>query len=106
MSYPNIPDEYFWNYIRGYFDSDGGVAKDLESVYFYSSTPEFLKELQDQLENRGISTTLDPPKANGVSTLRVLEDNDSKRNFYKNLYSDPSINLNRKKQIFDDYYHS
>ena len=104
LEFPSIPQDRFWDYIRGYFDSDGGVAKNVESVSFYSSSRSFLNRLQIEFYKREIDSTLDPPKSNNVSVLRIISGQMGKEQFYKNLYDGETLSLKRKKKRFEDKF--
>jgi len=67
LSFPNIPDLYFADFVRGYFDGDGSVAcgyynksdRSLKSpallVRFISGSRKFLEGLQGRLNGLGIN---------------------------------------------------
>ncbi len=51
----NIPDMYFFDYLRGVFDGDGwvGIQKNRLNCEFYSASPNFLPALRERCGNIG-----------------------------------------------------
>ena len=81
MKFPNIPDEFISDFIRGYFDGDGSIAlrKTKYNTYaqasFTSGSICFLNDLQKKLECLGITSHLykDGRNSNNSYYLRVIK---------------------------------
>ena len=112
MKMPFTPKKYFPDFLRGYFDGDGGVWIGLKnknqntetftlSTYFTSGSKEFLISLKDILTQYGmVGGSL-------VKKERGFDLKYSVRNsliLYKIMYNSKcSLFLNRKRVKFDKY---
>lgn len=114
MQLPIVPNEYFGDFIRGYFDGDGNVwsglinkhrktpTKILQAV-FTSGSHEYLKSLCETLQSKGIQGgSLYVPKKGNYARL-VLSSKDALK-LYKIMYNAPhKLFLKRKKIIFEQF---
>jgi intein-encoded DNA endonuclease-like protein len=81
---PNVPEEYFFDFLRGCLDGDGTVAmysKNTRTIRLHSSSKQFIYAINEKLLNFGISSRIVciPPYTH-KSTIqgRIIE--------YKNPY--------------------
>lgn len=104
--------DYFWSFVRGYFDGDGCIYlcskyrnKNYYAISITSGSYNFLKKLQLVFENFNIHSTLSRDKRkikNSCYYLKIYKQDDVKL-FYKLIYSDKSqFFLKRKREIFDN----
>jgi hypothetical protein len=116
LSIPNIPQKYFSDFVRGYFDGDGNVwvgyihkkrkIKTLSiQTVFTSCSKEFLEELRVRLEINKVKKGR-IRKGKG-SYYRLVYSVINSFNLYNFMYNDKSaknkLYLARKKIIFDKY---
>lgn len=112
ISFPNIPKKYLFDFIRGYFDGDGGVWVGLRnkknykkniiiSASFTSGCENFLISLKKILSEKGLLGGSLVNKERGFDLKYSI--NDSLK-LYKNMYnSNCSLFLGRKKGKFEKY---
>lgn len=109
MQFPDVPEEFLGDFIRGYFDGDGSIVlhHTLYNTYaqasFTSGSKDFLCELQKVLQRHGISSHLyiDGRETNSSHYLRVIKRSEIDKLFhfmYDNL-SDVGF-LNRKYEKY------
>lgn len=112
---PNVPDEFFADFVRGYFDGDGHVwvgwiHKERKTktyaiqTVFTSCSEKFLNTIKMRLENFGINNGRVRKEKRGYfrlvySILSSLKIHDF---MYNKLYSS-KLFLDRKKVIFERY---
>jgi len=109
----NIQTDLIKHFIRGVFDGDGGCTLTLKPkskiqkrVYIYSNGYLFITQLKNLLEQQGIQTTLMKTtyikggKENYIYKIQVRTS--SYNDFYNFLYENSIINLNRKKNLFEE----
>ena len=109
MSFPNIPNEYVKDFIRGYVDGDGGIdtTKGYKGDKIYIGPRlrilgnyEFLKELNE------ITKTIYPHKTNSIlkkgkeNVFIITYNFSTARNILKWLYEGSKIYLDRKYTKF------
>lgn len=119
LEFPNnniLPDKYLRDFIRGYFDGDGGVSY-TEGEYFNSArnkyykqynyrcyfcgNEQFLTKLKEVLNSNGISTS-DLKKDNRSQAVNIyIYGSDNIDKLQKYLYTDNCVNLSRK---FDKFF--
>ncbi len=112
MEFPSIPSHFFIDFLRGYFDGDGGVWFGLKnkkqikkkytlSSYFTSGSRKFLVSLKNNLQKYGILG------GSLVKKERGFELKYSVKNtliLYKIMYNDTCpLFLKRKKDRFEKY---
>ncbi len=114
MVYPEIPDQYFPDFVRGYFDGDGHVTTgiypkkgrptDIRLLLcgFTSGTKNFLERLWINLIKQGIVRGGTLYYSRGYRLNFSINDS---LGLYKFLYNgvDNGLYLARKKQVFEKY---
>lgn len=112
MSFPIVPNEYFSNFLRGYFDDDGGVwvgpknkrqniRKYVISTFFTSGNKDFLVVLAKLLKKRGIKGDCIVKKERGYDLKYSINDS---LILYKIMYNSRcSLFLVRKRERFEKY---
>ncbi len=98
-----IPDEYIFDFIRGYFDGDGCMYVNTNSKSYYgrfsiySNSPKFLIELYNILIKNDIKVNI---YEKTIEICNKTQINKIYTKFYKN---DNCLCLNRKKDKFKKY---
>jgi len=117
LSVPSVPDEYFSDFVRGYFDGDGSVwvgqihkERKTKSVairsVFTSCSGDFLESLRVRMESFGIlSGVLRKEKD---SYYRLIYSVRGSLKLYDFMYNhevslSESLLLNRKKSVFEKF---
>jgi len=113
LTMPNVPDDVFGDFVRGYFDGDGHVwvgkihkkrktqSIAIESV-FTSGTKAFLVCLGKRLSERGIHGAIHCQNGYYRLSFSII----SSIKLYELMYGEmasPSIYLRRKKTVFDTF---
>lgn len=113
LTFPNIEEKYYSHFIRGFFDGDGCIynsktyTQKKEYIYKYISicctSLEFLKYIQRILKEKEIYSKInvDNRKKVPIYLLEIKRKNDVIK-FYKYLYKDATLYLERKKDKFTD----
>ncbi len=104
MDFPDVPREFFWDFVRGYFDGDGSVSivRGCLRVAFHCGSLSFVTALRFELESRGYTLSLEEiPKVSVLYRLNVLTG--SFRSFYADLYTGGPF-LDRKQEVFRRFY--
>ncbi len=104
MKFPTVPSEFFFHFVRGYFDGDGHVRilyKSLE-ISFTSGSSEFLNKLQSRLDENNIVSKIYQQSNGNYFILKIL--NVSREEAYIAFYKDANIYLERKKKVFDEFF--
>jgi intein-encoded DNA endonuclease-like protein len=114
MELPNIPANFFGDFVRGYFDGDGNVwvgliHKDRKTalktiqVAFTSGSAEYLKSLKKILQKKGVvGGSLYRPKIGNYARL-TLSSKDSFK-LYEIMYNTHhKLYLKRKKLVFERF---
>lgn len=112
MKFPKIPKKYLHDFIRGYFDGDGGVWIGLKnkkqntktftiSTYFTSGSKDFLESLRDILKQKGIKGGSLVEKVRGFDLKYSVKDSLFLSKIMYN--SECPLFLTRKKDIFERY---
>ena len=84
MQFPNVPDDYIFHFIRGYFDGDGSIIlrKTIYNTYaqvsFTCGSKSFLEKLKEKLQEYNIRSQIyeDGRNSNSSCCLRVTKRND------------------------------
>ena len=118
LEFPNndiLPNEYLRDFVRGYFDGDGGVSyteglyynKDRKKEYkqhsyscYFCGNKQFLTELKLVLENNNIkvSDLREDQRSNAVNIYIYGKENIER--FKEFIYTDNCVNLSRKYDKF------
>lgn len=110
--FPKIPYEFFSDFLRGYFDGDGGIWVGLKnkkknnktfiiSTFFTSGSKDFLISLKETLTKKGISGGSLVKKERGFDLKFSIKDS---LILYKIMYNSNSpLFLSRKKGKFEKY---
>lgn len=113
-SLPDVPDEYFWDFMRGVFEGDGNLKhgkqwNDLQ-ITLSGATKSFFEDVRIELEARGVRTTLKehPPGRSGrkapLYTLTTKSNADALRWCLFMYEGTPeALRLDRKFKIFTNY---
>jgi intein-encoded DNA endonuclease-like protein len=108
MSVPLIPDEYFSDFVRGYFDGDGNVwlSKGHKKILiaFTSSSRLFLEGLSVRLKKLGI--TLGGSLVDYKTYYRISYSIQDSLKIYSFMYNSEHyglLYLSRKKEVFDRF---
>lgn len=115
MKFPQVPDKFFFSFVRGYFDGDGHVKVSGKTgrkirISFASGSKSFLSTLKSKLEERGIKCsmrTLNKGKEKESYQIAILKK--GRKIFYHGLYGDDpknfkGIKMESKYQLFVDYF--
>lgn len=115
ITIPCVPDMYFKDFVRGYFDGDGNVwvgrmhkkrkvSTLVISSHFTSCSIKFLKKLQTKLESFGIRGGCIYRPEKNYSRLQYSIKNSLKLyNFMYNKLDKSNLFLKRKKVRFEEY---
>lgn len=103
LKMPNIPKEYLKDFIRGYYDGDGGIYiyknKKRFNIQFTSSS-EFIESLSKIFKNKfGFAGTITSRHNNNCKTMMIGGEQQIIR-LLDWLYSDATIFINRKHQQY------
>lgn len=110
LKFPNVPKEFLFDFIRGYFDGDGSVIKTYRCAKFYGNY-DFISYLKDILELYNIKSCkiYDVHKTkeqykNKLFGIQIGE-KQSFYNLYKLMYNDINncLYLKRKYKIFSKH---
>lgn len=102
-----LPDEYFWDFLRGYFDGDGWISspksKPRTATFSICSSNDFiLKQIQSKINMGKIIN-----RARWRNNVDFFNLNISKQEhlkyIYNNMYKNSQFKLNRKFDIFNEY---
>lgn len=107
-NYGQVPQELMKHFIRGYFDGDGSVYLSNEHIYSnFTGTEHMLLGIKKELNNLNLNTKASirkyPEKdiydfkLGGINIMRK---------FYHILYDEATIFMNRKRNIFNDYFNN
>ncbi len=104
MTFPKIPHKFIFHFIRGYFDGDGHVriVGNSLDISFTSGSLAFLVGLKQELEKLSIKSGIYSPKNYSFHILTIYKKN--QKYFIDNLYYQASLILQRKKDIFQEYF--
>jgi len=113
LSVPEVPDEYFSDFLRGYFDGDGCVHvgyihKERKTQYlniqtiFTSCSRDFLESIRLRLENFDINNGI-LSKGRGNYYRLVYSVNGSLKLYYFMYNTQIKLFLDRKKLIFENF---
>jgi LAGLIDADG-like domain len=107
-SMPKLPENVFWDFIRGVFEGDGSIRHrtgntDALDITICGATKSFIEDLQTALEKRGIFMRLSKNNS-GVYTINTKSNADALRLCYF-MYAgtDDGHRLSRKYNVYKNY---
>jgi intein/homing endonuclease len=110
MKFPEIPKEYFWDFVRGYFDGDGCVSINREKyiyIIFSSGSKKFLEGLRDDLVLQGLSYKEVGQQRGRTTHFLNYQRKEDVLTLYKGMYhKDVLPCLSRKRQQFLRFFSS
>lgn len=108
-----IPDEFIWDFIRGFMDGDGCVGLNSLctslSFTFCGTAPKFLKQLGERFKSEFgieyyiIDQTFRTTPLYYLNFRAKSNKAEFIKNVYSKLYKDKTYFLKRKKDKFDKY---
>ena len=106
MQFPEVPNKYLPDFIRGYFDGDGSVG-----IYFGAiktsivcSSILFVEKLAELLESVGIGFSIQTLfNKSGTTSRAIIMNVKDSLSFYRFIYYKGCYCLKRKEKIFLDY---
>lgn len=112
IRFPDISQKLKWAFVRGYFDGDGSVYRDIGRKFigfnFTSGSKGFLEDLRNFLYKEGIYAYLSVEnrkdnrfKETHKSYKLLITGMNNAYCFGQKLYKDANIFLDRKKEKFD-----
>lgn len=109
MTFPTISKEYYWSFIRGFFDGDGSISfnkqRQIPKCDFASTSYDFLQTIRGFLFEEKICSYYTQEKS-GVWHL-CINSMENCVEFLDKMYGDATIYLDRKYnryiQYIDDY---
>ena len=112
LQFPNIKPELYPHFIRGYYDGDGSVYRQIKNdnnhavTLTITSTDEFCKKLVEISEQYiGIKTNYyDASCRNGVTKVFTISGRNVVKKFLDWIYQDADLLLKRKHDRYLDYY--
>lgn len=112
LQFPNIKPELYSHFIRGYYDGDGSIYRQIKNdnnhaiTLTITSTEEFCKKLVEISEKYiGIKTNYyDAACHNGVTKVFTISGKNVAKKFLDWMYQDSDLFLKRKYNRYLDYY--
>lgn len=105
---PNVPDDCFWDLIRGIFEGDGSIRHrtgntDALDITICGATKQFILDLQTAFEQRGIFMRLSQNNS-GVHTINTKSNADALRLcYFMYARTDDGHRLSRKYNVYENY---
>lgn len=105
----NLPKEYFWDFLRGYFDGDGSISilkknKRLANFYICSESKDIL---DDFCKITGVGRVIDVSKYKKLEKSFYIWKEQKQENltylYNKIYYNDSNFKLKRKYDTFSSY---
>lgn len=100
---PEISNDFIWDFIRGYFDGDGSITKPKNlAVKICSSSKQIVNQIIEAFREYNI--IVKPQEYSNYNIPFYIIETNKKENIisiYKNMYSNATIYLERKKIIFE-----
>lgn len=106
----NIPSDLMWDYVRGYFDGNGGIvgskdSKRYAACYFCTGSKDFVNGLKEFLNQNDIKTSAVFNTKEDVNCWRItINGMLNVDNFLHKLYDNATIYLDRKKDKKEHIY--
>lgn len=106
LKLPDIPKEFFWDFIRGYFDGDGCIYssfnknKEYKFISITSGSRKILESVQKNLLEYKIKAQIYKDSRNNSFYLKIFKQNDVK-SFGQYMYKNADLFLERKRERFD-----
>lgn len=109
----NLPEEYYLDFIHGYFDGDGSVYKPNDGhtirTNLIGASKDFIEDVMNILVNNAeIKCTTIHQRWDKRSTAPLYYFTFNKANsekLYKYFYNEKILFLDRKKELFEEYLH-
>lgn len=107
LEFPIIDESLIPHFIRGIFDGDGHIMKEYRGKYingragFVGSVP-FMKSLRDKLKNSGFDIKKDYYCNNDKNIQIFFNSKNDILKLYQYLYTNSTIWLPRKRDIFEE----
>ncbi|WP_427036638.1 LAGLIDADG family homing endonuclease [Cytobacillus pseudoceanisediminis] len=107
-SMPDLPEEVFWDFIRGVFEGDGSIRHrtgntDALDMTVCGATKTFIEDLQTAFEKRGIFMRMSRNNS-GVYTINTKSNADALRLcYFMYAKTDDGHRLSRKYNIYKNY---
>lgn len=106
MKFPDIPDKFFWHFIRGYFDGDGTVRRmgRYLQINIASGSKAFVYSMCHNFSEFRINYSIYSRDKNRKNTLYELQSRaKTTRAFCMKMYENATIFLERKHEIIQEY---
>ena len=103
-----LPEEYRFAFVLGYFDGDGSVYLSNEHIYSnFTGTEHMLLGIKKELNNLNLNTKASIRKypEKDIYDFKLGGINIMQK-FYHILYDEATIFMNRKRNIFNDYFNN
>lgn len=106
LKFPYIPDEFFWSFMRGYFDGDGCIYKSHNNGHDYmfvsitSGSLDILMTIQDKLLKYDIHARINKDCRKDTFYLKIYKQKDVSI-FAENMYKNAQLFLGRKRERFN-----
>ncbi len=103
---PNIPNKYFWHYIRGFFDGDGCVHLFRNrypshlNTYFYTGSPYMAEFLWQKLSGYLVDYKGTIMKKRNKNAFVIHFGQKHSEVIFRYMYNNATIFMNRKYSIF------
>lgn len=112
LSFPNISEDLYAHFIRGYFDGDGSICRQIKNEHNHAvlititSTNQFCQKLKDICNDiLGINGGIYEASChNGVTKVFTISGRNVCKIFLDWIYDDAILYLDRKYQRYLEYY--